>query len=154
MQGGPGIEPASQCSQDATNPVATQLHLQAQNSLKIHHLEKWWGFWDPGPAGTRTLHFSMAAWQCLIPPCDVERDSRKGEGYSAKEKVMPFIFHIFFQLNLIFILYWSIVDLQYCVSFRCTATWFGYTYIYPFFFRFFSHVGYYGILTRVLWAIQ
>ena len=24
---------------------------------------------------------------------------------------------------------WSIVHLQYCVSFRCTAKWFGYTYI-------------------------
>ena len=26
--------------------------------------------------------------------------------------------------------YWSIVDLQYCISFRCTAKWFSYTYIY------------------------
>ena len=38
--------------------------------------------------------------------------------------------------------YWSIVDLQYCISFRCTAKWFSYTYIYLstfFFFRFFDH---------------
>ena len=26
--------------------------------------------------------------------------------------------------------YWSIVDLQQCVSFRCTAEWFMYTYMY------------------------
>ena len=31
---------------------------------------------------------------------------------------------------LIFILYWSTVGLQSCVSFRCAAKWFGYTYIY------------------------
>ena len=37
-----------------------------------------------------------------------------------------------FFFNLIFILYWSIVDLQYCVSFRCTAKFFGYTYINSF----------------------
>ena len=40
----------------------------------------------------------------------------------------------------LWILYWSILDLQHCVSFRCTAKWFSYTY--SFFFRFFSHIGY------------
>ena len=33
-------------------------------------------------------------------------------------------------LNLIFILYWGIVDFPCCVSFRCTAKWFSYTYMY------------------------
>ena len=27
-------------------------------------------------------------------------------------------------------IYWSIVDLQCCIHFRCTAKWFSYTYIY------------------------
>ena len=29
-----------------------------------------------------------------------------------------------------------------------------YIYVYPFFFRFFSHINYYRILSRVPWAIQ
>ena len=37
-------------------------------------------------------------------------------------------------LNLIFILYWSIVDLQCCISFRHTAKWFSYTYTYTYSF--------------------
>ena len=32
--------------------------------------------------------------------------------------------HMILFFFLIFILYWSTVDLQYCVSFRCTAKWF------------------------------
>ena len=35
-------------------------------------------------------------------------------------------------LNLIFILYWSRVDLQCYVSIRSTAKWFSYTYIHSF----------------------
>ena len=30
--------------------------------------------------------------------------------------------------------YWNIVNLQYCVSFRCAAKWVSYTYAYPVFF--------------------
>ena len=50
--------------------------------------------------------------------------------------------------------YWSIVDSQCCANFHYTAKWFSYTYIYTFFFRFFSHLGYYRILSRVPCAIQ
>ena len=45
--------------------------------------------------------------------------------------------------SLIFILYWIIVDLQ-CVSFRCTYKVIQ-LYIYLFFFKLFSHLGYYKI---------
>ena len=44
---------------------------------------------------------------------------------------------------------WSIVNLQCCVSFRCTAKWFSYTYIYIYFFRLFSLIGYYKISSIV-----
>ena len=38
----------------------------------------------------------------------------------------PLMTHLFF--SLIFSLYWSIADLQCCVSFRCTAKWFSYSF--------------------------
>ena len=41
-------------------------------------------------------------------------------------------FVFFFFLKFIYF-YWSIVDLQCCVNFRCTAKWFSYIYIYFFF---------------------
>ena len=45
--------------------------------------------------------------------------------------------------------YWRIVNFQCCVSFRCTAKWFSYTYTYLF-FGFFSIIGYvYLFLLRV-----
>ena len=51
-----------------------------------------------------------------------------------------------------FILYGTIVDLQYCVSFRYTTKWLSYTCI---FFQIFSHLSYYRILSTVLpYAIQ
>ena len=47
-----------------------------------------------------------------------------------------------------------IVDLQ-CVSFCCTAKWISYTHIYiDYFFRFFSHIGHYRVLSRVASAVQ
>ena len=49
---------------------------------------------------------------------------------------------------------WSIVDLQCCISFSCTAKWFSYIFFFNiFFFRFFSHIGYYKILSIVPCAL-
>ena len=57
-------------------------------------------------------------------------------GRTGREGNFSFSFFFFFFgirfyfFNLIFILYRGIVDLQCCVSFRYTAKWFSYTYIY------------------------
>ena len=51
----------------------------------------------------------------------------------------------------IYIFYWSIVDLH-CSSF--TARWFSYTNKHILFFKLFSVIGYYKILTIVPYAIQ
>ena len=67
-----------------------------------------------------------------------------------KSNWMGYLFSFIF--NVIFILCWSIGDLQCCASFRGTAEWFS--YIHLFFFRLFSHVGYYRLLSRVLCAVQ
>ena len=50
--------------------------------------------------------------------------------------------------------YWGVVDLQGCINFRHPARWFSYRCIVIFFFILISIAGYYGILNRVLCAIQ
>ena len=50
---------------------------------------------------------------------------------------------------------WSIVDLQCCVHFICSAKWISYTYMsINSSFRFFSHINYHRILSGVPWAIN
>ena len=51
-------------------------------------------------------------------------------------------------------LYWSIINLKCCVSFRCITKWFSYTYTYSLIIRFFSHTDYYRLLGRVPCVIQ
>ena len=51
------------------------------------------------------------------------------------------------------ILYGSTVDSQCCVSFKCTAVIQLYTYMHIFFFKSFSHLGYYKILSTAPCAI-
>ena len=46
-----------------------------------------------------------------------------------------------------FILYWSIVDLQCCVSFRYIEKWVNYIYTVSILFKLFSHLGYYRIIS-------
>ena len=61
-----------------------------------------------------------------------------------------FFFFCFFCVCFNFILYWSTVDWQCRVSFKCTANWRIYIYIYIYlFFQFFSHSGCYRLLSRV-----
>lgn len=51
-------------------------------------------------------------------------------------------------------LYWSIADLQCCVSFGCVMKWFTYTYTHShFIFGFFSHNGHCRVLSGVHCAI-
>ena len=55
----------------------------------------------------------------------------------------------------IYLFFWSIVDLQWSVSFWFTAKQFSYAYTYIHFFsRLFSHIAYYRILSRVPRAIK
>ena len=51
-------------------------------------------------------------------------------------------------------LYWSVVDLQCWVSFRCTAKWIRHTHTHTLFFRSFSHIDNYRVLSRVPCAIH
>ena len=61
----------------------------------------------------------------------------------SKHFISVILLHVIILVPFLKNFYWSIVDLQCCVSFRCTAKWMSYTYTYTHFFCFwfFSHVG-------------
>ena len=48
--------------------------------------------------------------------------------------VLFWLFVLFSKETHLFFFHWSIVDLQYCISFRCTAKWFSYIYIFSDYF--------------------
>ena len=52
----------------------------------------------------------------------------RGWGVIMESSIFRQRFFFFFRLFICF--YWAIVNLQCCVSFKCTAKWFSYTYIY------------------------
>ena len=85
-------------------------------------------------------HFTVFHWT-------VQKSDLK---YGAKTQQGHYI--LAFSLWILFFFFKSYSWVTCCVSFRYTAV--IYLYIYLFFFRFFSHIGYCRILSRVLCAIQ
>ena len=54
----------------------------------------------------------------------------------------------------VFKIFWSIVDLQYCVNFCCTIKWISYAYTHMLFLRSFPHISHYRVLSRVSYNMQ
>ena len=98
------------------------------------------------------IHGQTLAFRCFpkkpVPVSSVMYFEHACVCFMVKHALYFYFLSCFF-CNLIFILYWSIINLQYCVSFRYIDKWFSYTYIYIF-FKLFSHIGYCRILSRVL----
>ena len=95
-----------------------------------------WGDWD--------------SWRDLADTTEWSKD-RAG----LHPRIYLFIFQRFFWCGLFFkfiLFFIETVDLQHCVSFRCTRKWFSYSYVY--FFIFFSIIDYDRILDRFPCAIQ
>lgn len=65
---------------------------------------------------------------------------------------IPHIVILHIHVFKIFILYWWIVDFQFCVGHNKVIQL--YVYLYPLLFRFFPHMGHYRIFSRVPCAIQ
>ena len=101
----------------------------------------WWDWillLDPhSTANLSFVHFTPASWMFL----------------EHSRALMPLSFHLcfLFWIFLTYIFYCSIVALQ---GFRWTARWFSHAYTHILFFRLFSIISYYNILTIVACAIQ
>ena len=54
----------------------------------------------------------------------------KGMISCASFLLLVIFFFFTFKIMYLFTYYWSVIDLQHCVSFRCTAKWFSYIYVY------------------------
>ena len=68
----------------------------------------------------------QACWKCAA------RDPRS---FMSLTKSVLFSLEAYLLSLFNFILYWSIVDWQCCVHFKCTAKWLLYIHTYPFFFN-------------------
>ena len=100
------------------------------------------------PCPPDLMPLTGVSWSCLTGKLLVIKCQSRVCSDDSKAKRRPKIwklkleFKSFFSLvslgkspDVLFFLiffYWSIVDLQYCVNFCCTAKWFSYTYIYSF----------------------
>ena len=105
---------------------------------------------------TWEIFFTVGALWPLLPLSHKSNHRRCLNNGQCCVPVKLFLWTLNLEIQIIFvkkIFYWSIVDLPYCVSFRCTAQQFSYTYIRAF-FCFTSLIGYYEILSRVPGAIQ
>ena len=71
------------------------------------------------PGKIHTKYLSLFLWEV----------SSRGEDRRHFHICTPYSLVYGWFFFLIFMLYWSIVDLLYCVSFRWTAKWFSYTWI-------------------------
>ena len=74
-------------------------------------------------------------------------------GGSGKGSLWVLFYFYFFVVVFKIFLNWSLVNLQCCASFRCTAKLFSYTYIHIIFSDF-SLIGYYKILNRASLVAQ
>ena len=101
-----------------------------------------------------TLPPTLAAGLCFLPqemvPASCQSWYRQNSSYLGLSP--PLAPHPLYHQTHFFFIYWSVVDLPCYVSFMCMAKWFS--FIYTFFFRFLSIIGYYKILNVVSCAIQ
>ena len=90
--------------------------------------------------------------------CETSRDLQKRQFYLAVSShgeqrardltcVSPFLKNL-----LIYLFSWSIVDLQRCVSFRCTAQWFSFIYIYVYIYILFQILFLYRLLQNIVYS--